>query len=54
MLELAYRTTHLLTSDVARSALPDAPVASVADQDRPRRRLRRSTAEALHRLADRI
>jgi hypothetical protein len=56
MLELAYRTTNLLTRETARSALPDAPVVTLADQERPRRRLRlrQSTAQALYRLANRI
>jgi hypothetical protein len=54
MLELAYRTTNLLTRETARSALPDAPVVTLADQERPRRRLRQSTARALYRLANRI
>ena len=40
------------TSDLARSARPDPPVRH--DLDTPERPLRRRTAVALHRLADRL
>ena len=41
------------TNTIARSALPDSPV--VEDRQRPRsRRIRRSTAWRLRRIADRL
>jgi hypothetical protein len=47
--QLAVQRTH----DLARSALPDAPIRDHLDatRDRP---LRRWAAAALHRLADRL
>ena len=39
--------------DLARSALPDAPVQPDAEPIRPRR-LRRGAASALHRLAEHL
>jgi hypothetical protein len=50
----AYVTAQRSTLDLARSALPDAPVVPVAVQASQLRRLRRGAALALHRLADRM
>ena len=52
MISMAYLTTYRVTRDLAHSALPHAPV--VAVEDASRGRLRKSTARALHRLADRL
>lgn len=41
-----------LTRDLARSALPDAPVLDASSTARPRRRVR--TARLLRRVADRL
>ena len=43
----------MATRDLARSALPDAPVVA-AERRPPRRRVRRGGARALRRLADRL
>jgi hypothetical protein len=49
----AYVTAQRSTRDLARSALPGAPLVP-AVQASQRRRIRRSAALALHRLADRV
>ena len=54
MISMAYLTTYRLTRDLAHSALPDAPTIPVSLEEAPRRRIRRGTASALHRLADRL
>ena len=46
----AYPTAQRVTRELAHSALPHAPV--VPDAKAEGRRLRRSTAITLHRLAD--
>jgi hypothetical protein len=43
----------MATRNLARSALPDAPVVA-ADQRSPRRRIRRGGARALRRLTDHL
>jgi hypothetical protein len=50
----AYLNAQRSTRDLARSALPAAPVVPSADQAPPRRRLRDGAALALHRLTDRL
>jgi hypothetical protein len=50
---IAYLTAQQTGVSLSRSALPDAPVDPVATGPRPRR-LRRRTASALYRLAERI
>jgi hypothetical protein len=50
----AYVAAQRSTRDLARSALPDAPLVPAAVQAPQRRRLRRGAALALHRLADRV
>ena len=50
----AYVTAQRSTLDLARSALPDAPMVPAAVQASRLRRLRRGAALALHRLADRM
>ena len=50
----AYVTAQRSTFDLARSALPEAPLVTAAVQAPQRRRLRRGAALALHRLADRV
>jgi hypothetical protein len=50
---IAYLTAQQNGVALSRSALPDAPVAAMATVPRPRR-LRRRTASALQRLAERI
>ncbi|HEX6677733.1 MAG TPA: hypothetical protein VF486_22265 [Actinomycetes bacterium] len=52
VISMAYLTTYRLTRELAHSALPDAP--TISPQERPRGRVRRGTAQALHRLADRL
>jgi hypothetical protein len=52
VISMAYLTTYRLTRELAHSALPDAPTLS-PQEPRPRR-LRRGTAQALYRLADRL
>lgn len=54
VISMAYLTTYRLTRDLAHSALPDAPTIPVSLEEAPRRRIRRGTASALHRLADRL
>jgi len=53
VISMAYLTTYRLTRDLAHSALPDAPTIPVSLEEAPRR-IRRGTASALHRLADRL
>jgi hypothetical protein len=48
---IAYLAAQQTGVDLSRSALPDAPVATIATRPRG---LRRRTASALYRLADRI
>jgi hypothetical protein len=50
----AYVTAQRSTRDLARSALPGAPMVPAADQASQLRRLRRGAALALQRLADRV
>jgi hypothetical protein len=50
----AYVTAQRSTRDLARSALPDAPLVTETVQASQLRRLRRGAAVALHRLADRL
>jgi hypothetical protein len=50
----AYVTAQQSTRDLARSALPDAPLVREAVQAPQYGRLRRGAALALHRLADRV
>jgi hypothetical protein len=50
---IAYLTAQETGVALSRSALPDAPVAAMATVPRPGR-LRRRTASALQRLAERI
>ena len=50
---IAYLAAQQTGVSLSRSALPDAPVDPVATGPRPRR-LRRRTASALYRLAERI
>ena len=54
MISMAYLTTYRVTRDLAHSALPHAPVVPAAVEGASRGRLRKSTAQALHRLADRL
>jgi hypothetical protein len=50
----AYVTAQRSTRDLARSALPDAPLVPAVPQASQLRRLRRGAALALHRLAGRV
>jgi hypothetical protein len=50
----AYVTAQRSTRDLARSALPDAPLVPAVAQASQLRRLRRGAALALHRLAGRV
>ena len=50
----AYVTAQRSTRDLARSALPGAPMVPATVQASQLRRLRRGAALALHRLADRL
>jgi hypothetical protein len=50
----AYVTAQRSTRDLARSALPGAPLVPTAAQASRLRRVRRGAALALHRLAGRV
>lgn len=55
MLDYAgYVLAQQTTRDLARSAMPDAPVIPFAEAEQPRQRMRRGAAVTLHWLADRL
>ena len=55
MLDYAgYVLAQRATRELARSALPDAPVIPFAEAAPPRHRVRRGAALTLHWLADRV